>query len=1046
MKKSNKSATISQPILFNQATYSADQDEVKMSENQIYQGQVSNKNRESQDKNNFQQQLVNRKQSNEQLLTANTPTKSAYLSQPFGKDQYSTSSYRSLLISSRDTIMRKKNSQNKPGTAAGSMNLQKNNGFITDRFTMSQTNGFLFNQNKSRASRDVSSQNGVKKNYQLKDGYLSTNQVVSQANQNINKSKSNTLSQNDFCQMFQKQNYDGMALEDYFNQRENFQTEAIQIASPNQPKQLSSQQNRKQKNMQNLSNSQAAVFSQINNNYQQLNQSPEIATAIFQKNQQSNAFTNQIMGSSMYQSTLIQQQINELCQNYQHVDLTTLKNILVNLIQREEEMLRVLTSRCSGVKELAEMIYADIPLPMQQNQNHVMSNPKSIDQQQSPNNCVNSSYYDNTTPIANNNQQILNQNNNLNILTGQPVNDLAKIRDALFSLSQSLVSASQNEINLGSKNREIERMNLEISQLKKSISDYKEKNINLQKLIELLQNRVKTFQEDNNRMLIQMNIEKKSAQVNSKKVTNLEKRVEFILENDINTNLNPNDKLRQTLNELLRENEALKRDLNHKNQDIDRLQGQLKKLNSHLARANKKMENMKQNPAFNSQTTPVQNPPSQQTENKLSSMFQKDDIELLKNFKIPQNLNFRVVSLRSDQSILMSDIIELGSHAFSRQILGLENPEQKKQMVNFITSQLTSYKDLSDKLNQIINHAYNMSTLETFEDLSVHVSTHFPSIFSAQRANLWVVDKQCGIFQSFSEQGSGNIVTSKCLLNKGLINDTFLLRVPINSKNSQNKPLLYKIDYQREECEFVNSTLLIPVFCNKERQQVKAILEISNSQSEIFSFDEEYYGIILSYFLTSIFSSIINQKIFDIDCRYNTLLFNSYEQLSQQKTRFNFTQKVKMLVQQLFNIDNSHFYFVENDHLISYNKPNQQKDQFSLEHGLAGIVAKEKKSYIIHDIRSSSYFNPLVDISSLLPIYAIPLINKTNSDGSDEQKEPVIGVIEIVLKSKLKSKLEKEAIIDSEDGYFGLDEPQTHIIQKFSKLVINTLLNNQFID
>lgn len=44
----------------------------------------------------------------------------------------------------------------------------------------------------------------------------------------------------------------------------------------------------------------------------------------------------------------------------------------------------------------------------------------------------------------------------------------------------------------------------------------------------------------------------------------LEKRVEFILENDINLN-NPSDKLRASLNELLRENESLKRDLSHKN-------------------------------------------------------------------------------------------------------------------------------------------------------------------------------------------------------------------------------------------------------------------------------------------------------------------------------------------------------------------------------------------------------------------------------------------------------------------------------------------------
>jgi hypothetical protein len=61
-----------------------------------------------------------------------------------------------------------------------------------------------------------------------------------------------------------------------------------------------------------------------------------------------------------------------------------------------------------------------------------------------------------------------------------------------------------------------------------------------------------------------VNIEKKSAESSNKKVNNLEKRVCFILENDINSAINPNDKLRGSLNELLRENESLKRDISHK--------------------------------------------------------------------------------------------------------------------------------------------------------------------------------------------------------------------------------------------------------------------------------------------------------------------------------------------------------------------------------------------------------------------------------------------------------------------------------------------------
>lgn len=50
--------------------------------------------------------------------------------------------------------------------------------------------------------------------------------------------------------------------------------------------------------------------------------------------------------------------------------------------------------------------------------------------------------------------------------------------------------------------------------------------------------------EENSRLLIRLNTEKKESQVNAKKVVALEKRVEFILENDVNVVLNPNDKLR----------------------------------------------------------------------------------------------------------------------------------------------------------------------------------------------------------------------------------------------------------------------------------------------------------------------------------------------------------------------------------------------------------------------------------------------------------------------------------------------------------------------
>lgn len=50
--------------------------------------------------------------------------------------------------------------------------------------------------------------------------------------------------------------------------------------------------------------------------------------------------------------------------------------------------------------------------------------------------------------------------------------------------------------------------------------------------------------DDNTKLSILLNTEKKQSRVSARKILALESRVEFILENDVNTLLNPNDKLR----------------------------------------------------------------------------------------------------------------------------------------------------------------------------------------------------------------------------------------------------------------------------------------------------------------------------------------------------------------------------------------------------------------------------------------------------------------------------------------------------------------------
>ena len=107
----------------------------------------------------------------------------------------------------------------------------------------------------------------------------------------------------------------------------------------------------------------------------------------------------------------------------------------------------------------------------------------------------------------------------------------------------------------------------------------------------------------------------------------LEKRVEFILDNDLGQGFNYNDKLRNSLNELLRENEGLKREITHKMSEIERLQGSTGKLNEYILRLTKKIDNLKRKPHQPNRDTGG----NAVTYNQGAVMFKKDDIDLLSN-------------------------------------------------------------------------------------------------------------------------------------------------------------------------------------------------------------------------------------------------------------------------------------------------------------------------------------------------------------------------------------------------------------------------------
>lgn len=126
---------------------------------------------------------------------------------------------------------------------------------------------------------------------------------------------------------------------------------------------------------------------------------------------------------------------------------------------------------------------------------------------------------------------------------------------------------------------------------------------------------------------------------NDKKIENLEQRIEFLLESDINLITMSQDKLRHCLTDLMKENENQKRDIENKNKEISRLKEKLKKMSFKLVRLTKKIYGKTANQEENNDD----NFNNRKQLDNFSSKFIFSNI-------IPKNLDFRINSLKVEYS------------------------------------------------------------------------------------------------------------------------------------------------------------------------------------------------------------------------------------------------------------------------------------------------------------------------------------------------------------------------------------------------------------
>lgn len=104
--------------------------------------------------------------------------------------------------------------------------------------------------------------------------------------------------------------------------------------------------------------------------------------------------------------------------------------------------------------------------------------------------------------------------------------------------------------------------------------------------------------------------------------------------------------------------------------------------------------------------------------------------------------------------------------------------------------------------------------------------------------------------------------------------------------------------------------------------------------------------------------------------RYADLLYQSFEDLCKTSTKFEFTEKSQEWCKILCSSSTSKFLFYENNSLQEYVA---KKIKCHEKNGVAGFVFESNRPMIISEIRKNHFFNPNIDISSLLPILYYPV-------------------------------------------------------------------------
>ena len=283
------------------------------------------------------------------------------------------------------------------------------------------------------------------------------------------------------------------------------------------------------------------------------------------------------------------------------------------------------------------------------------------------------------------------------------------------------------------------------------------------------------------------------------------------------------------------------------------------------------------------------------------------------------------------------------------------------------------------------------------------------SILNCDRASLFILDKGSDSLIVYSGEGIKK-AQIKVPKDKGLVGACFLSAMKIRIDDAYldkrfNKEVDKKTNYRTK------SILCYPLV--DRDGECFGVIEAINKFFSSFNEDDEELLKLLAYQASVIFRSISSNDDYKfLNLKLNIIIDYNLE-INFIKDKYEFTEKTEETLLNLFNCNNSSFYFIEENIIKRYKENKIQNYDINL--GIIGKSIQSKQILTFHNIKNCELFNSIIDMNISDGLLTFPVIGTDNN---------VIGVVQVPYMGKVY-----------QDGK--PNDNEINIINKFSKCIKN---------